>query len=108
MTSLTPQTPRIDDPDIRLKRLRFHCWHRGFREMDLILGNFADRHLTEQSTQDLDDLEDLLNQPDQDVYQWIIGNQPVPTDFDTPIFSRLQKLDFMEAEGAGGANRIKG
>lgn len=84
MTSLTPQTSPISDRDIRLKRLKFHCWHRGFREMDLILGNFADRHLAEQSEQDLGDLETLLNQPDQDVYQWIIGNQPVPSDFNTP------------------------
>ena len=33
--------------DARLKKLSFRAWRRGFREADLILGPFADRHAAE-------------------------------------------------------------
>lgn len=84
-----------DDHEIRLKRLRFHCWHRGFREMDLILGNFADRFLPELTESELNDLEALLSQPDQDAYNWIIGKDETPEAFATPVMDRLKALDFM-------------
>ena len=98
----------IDELHIRRKRMKFHCWHRGFREMDLILGNFSDRFLGELTATELDDLEVLLDQPDTDVYQWIVGQRPVPESFNSPVFSRLQRLDFMVDETAPpGTNRIK-
>lgn len=101
-----------DELDIRLKRLKFHCWHRGIREMDLILGNFSDRFLDELSLSELDDLTELLDQPDTDVYQWIVGQAPVPESFNTPVFARIQRLDFMVDENAApgdaqGTRRIK-
>lgn len=77
-----------DDP--RLKRLRFRAWRRGFREIDLILGPFADRHGAELSPQDFADLEALLDEADQDVYAWIIGQAEVPSAFATPVMARLQ------------------
>ena len=80
--------------------------------MDLILGNFSDRFLDELSLTELDDMAALLDQPDTDVYQWIVGQAPVPESFDTPIFARIQQLDFMVDENAGsgtgpGTQRIK-
>lgn len=76
--------------------------------MDLILGNFADRFMDELSLDELDHLGVLLDQPDTDVYQWIVGQAPVPESFDTPLFARLQRLDFMVSEDdAAGPERIK-
>jgi antitoxin CptB len=77
-----------DDP--RLKRLRFRAWRRGFREIDLILGPFADRHGPTLSPEEFDDLERLLDEADQDVYAWIIGQADVPAAFATPLMARLQ------------------
>ena len=96
-----------DIHETRLKRLKFHCWHRGFREMDLILGNFADRFLQELSDEELDAMETLLAQPDQDVYNWIIAKEETPPQFETPLMARLKKLDFMVDPTAPDANRIK-
>lgn len=101
-----------DELDIRRKRMKFHCWHRGIREMDLILGNFSDRFMDELSRTELDDLAALLDQPDPDVYKWIVGQAPVPESFDTPVFARIQRLDFMVDENAAsgtgpGTQRIK-
>ena len=57
---------------IRLKRLGFQSWHRGFREMDLLLGQFADAELSLLSNDELNDYERLLDAPD-----WEIGRAHV-------------------------------
>jgi antitoxin CptB len=43
--------------DPRRRRLLFRCWHRGIREMDLVLGRFADAQLPTLSDVALDELE---------------------------------------------------
>ena len=53
------------DSDARLKKLRFRAWRRGFREADLILGPFADKHVSAMSAAELDTFEVLLEVPDQ-------------------------------------------
>ena len=76
--------------DDRRKKLRFRAWRRGFREIDLILGGFADAHLATLDESDLQDFEALLDAPDQDVYAWIVGQASIPPDFDTPTFALIQ------------------
>jgi antitoxin CptB len=64
--------------DRRRERLRFRSWHRGTREMDLLLGTFADAHLAALAPAQLDAYEALLEQVDPDLYNWITGAEPVP------------------------------
>lgn len=90
-----------DTDDARLKKLRFRAWRRGFREADLILGPFADRHVQDFSPAELDWFEALLEQPDQDLYAWIIGTQPTPAAWDGEIMSRIKQFRF-EAHNARG------
>ena len=45
--------------DKRLERLKFRSWHRGTREMDLLLGSFADAHLPLFAPEELDRYETL-------------------------------------------------
>ncbi len=78
-----------DPYDIRRRRLRFRVWHRGMKEVDLILGRFADAHLATFGTDDLDAFEALLDTPDQDVLAWVLGELPVPPDQDTPFLRRI-------------------
>ncbi|WP_323036733.1 succinate dehydrogenase assembly factor 2 [Pararhodobacter sp.] len=54
-----------------LKRLRMRSWRRGIKEMDLILGPWADEALTTLSEHELDRFEALLNENDHDLYQWV-------------------------------------
>jgi len=63
----------------RLKRLRLRCWRRGTREMDLILGPYADGPAGELAPDDFDAFERLLDEDDQDLYRWVSGQAPVPT-----------------------------
>jgi antitoxin CptB len=74
----------------RLERLRYRAWRRGFREADLILGPFADRHLNQLDARQLDSFERLLEVPDQDLYAWIIGRQPTPEPFDDDVMELIR------------------
>jgi antitoxin CptB len=76
--------------ETRLNRVRFRAWRRGFREADLILGPFADRHARGLTPEDLDRFEILLEQPDPDLYAWILGTAEVPQEFDHDLMRRLQ------------------
>ena len=70
-----------ESPDIRLKRLKMRSWRRGTKEMDLILGPFSDTGLAALGAQALDDYERLLEENDQDLYQWVTGQVPAPARF---------------------------
>ena len=76
--------------DDRRKRLKFRAWRRGFREIDLILGGFADRRLEDLDEAGLAAFEQLLGAPDPDVYDWITGAAPAPAAFETPILVQLR------------------
>ena len=60
-----------ESPEIRLRRMRMRSWRRGMKEMDLILGPFADGPLQELGREKLDHYEIVLEQNDQDLYRWI-------------------------------------
>ncbi len=53
-------------------------WRRGTKEMDLILGPFADRHLADMAQVELQEYDALLDENDQDLYQWLSGQQDAP------------------------------
>ena len=71
--------------DKRRERLRFRSWHRGMREMDLLLGTFADVHLHAFTPEQLDDYERILDANDPDVYDWILGRQEIPTPYQNDV-----------------------
>lgn len=62
----------------RIKRLNMRSWRRGMKEMDLILGGFADARLAALSPAMLDAYEALLEENDQDLYKWVSGALPAP------------------------------
>ncbi|HET6969729.1 MAG TPA: succinate dehydrogenase assembly factor 2 [Phenylobacterium sp.] len=76
--------------DARLRKLKLRAWRRGFREADLILGPFADRHVQDFSAAELDWFEALLEQPDPDLYAWILERTPTPAQFDGPLMQKLK------------------
>ena len=90
--------------DARLRKLRFRAWRRGFREADLIVGPFADSHVSTFSPAELDWFEDLLEQPDHDLYAWIVGTAPTPAAFDCDIMDKIKRFRF-EAHEIRGNDR---
>ncbi len=65
---------------VRLRRLRMRSWRRGTREMDLILGGYADEALDGLEPAGLDRFEALLAEDDHDLYRWIAGAVGAPAD----------------------------
>ena len=59
--------------DIRIKRMKMRSMRRGIKEMDLILSAYADRNLAGMNTAGLDNYDALLQENDQDLYQWVTG-----------------------------------
>lgn len=81
-----------EEPEIlddRRKRLRFRAWHRGTREMDLVLGRFVDAHASKLSDAEIDVLEALMEVPDPELYLWIAGTADVPPNYDSPVFRQI-------------------
>jgi antitoxin CptB len=88
-----------DGLDPRRRKLLFRCWHRGMREVDLIMGRFADAAVDELSDDELAEFERLIDVPDHEVLAWVTGEATVPAAYDTPLFRRL--CDFnRRGEGA--------
>lgn len=84
--------------DPRRRRLLFRCRHRGIREMDLLLGEFANTHLVRMNDAELTELERWLTVPDQRIFAWINGMESVPAEFDSPLFHRLRDLNRVREE----------
>jgi antitoxin CptB len=89
---MTGTTRSSDGLDVRRRRLLYHAWRRGTREMDLILGRFADAVIGALSEAEVDDFERLLDAADTDIYAWISGGGPAAPDHDTDLFRRLREF----------------
>ena len=89
---MTGSTRSSDGLDVRRKRLLFRCWHRGTREMDLILGRFADAEIVGLSDSELDALERLIELPDPDLYAALTGDRPIAAEHASPLFDRLKRF----------------
>jgi antitoxin CptB len=90
---MTTGTTRTSDGlDLRRRKILFRAWHRGIKEMDLIMGRFADSRLDQLSAAELDEFEGLMQVPDQELYAWINGSEPVPAGRDTALLRSLREF----------------
>ncbi|MCR9195017.1 MAG: succinate dehydrogenase assembly factor 2 [Hyphomonas sp.] len=83
--------PKLDE---RRRKLKFRAWRRGFREMDLLMGSFADAHLARMSEDDVSEFERLLATPDWEVYAWLVGQKTVPPNFESPLLQRMMEFRY--------------
>ena len=77
------------------KRLIFRSGHRGTKEMDLILGSFARKYVPEFSEDELAVYDDLLQENDPNLYNWITGKEEAPANLQSPVFERLKKHKYV-------------
>src|SRR5215472_10525081 len=85
--------------DLRRRKLLFRSWHRGMREMDLIMGRFADATVQQFTQDEFAEFEQLMEVPDRELLAWITGEADVPPDYDTALFRRLREFN-RSGEGA--------
>ncbi len=81
------------------KRLKYQSWHRGTREMDLILGQFADARLSAMSDAELEEFTALISLPDTQLYKWISGREEIPEAYQTDMMAAICKLDYLDRSG---------
>ncbi|MBI4276145.1 MAG: succinate dehydrogenase assembly factor 2 [Rhizobiales bacterium] len=87
---MTGSTRSSEGLDPRRRKLLFRAWHRGIREMDLVLGPFADACIADFNERDLDEFERLMIVPDHDLYGWVVGETAAPADYETALMQRLR------------------
>jgi antitoxin CptB len=83
-----------EELDPRRRRIVYRAWHRGFREMDLIMGSFCDAVIVDLPDSDLGDFEQLIDALDHDLYSWITGAELAPPQYDTKLFRQLRDFHF--------------
>ena len=62
-----------------VKKLIYQSWHRGTKENDLLLGPFAEAILPSLPKEDLEAYQQMLEHSDADLFAWITGQMPIPS-----------------------------
>ncbi len=73
------------------RRLIFRSDHRGTKEMDLLLGTFAKKHVPTMSEEELAQFDEILKENDPNLYNWITGKEVEPDNVKSPLFDRLKE-----------------
>jgi antitoxin CptB len=96
---MTGTTRSSEGLEVRRRKILFRAWHRGMREMDLIMGRFADRAVATLTEVEVAEFERLIEVPDRDLLAWVTGETDVPAAHDGPLFRRLRDFQ-LSGEGA--------
>lgn len=83
-----------EELEMRRRRLSYRARHRGTKELDLFVGNFAERHLHSFDGGQIDRFEAILEQDEHDIYRWLTGQDPVPPEHDNDVMALLLNFDF--------------
>ena len=76
----------------RLNRLLYHAKQRGWLELDLILGQWAEKNLEHLSAERLDDFEELLGIENPDVFKCLTGQIEPGHDLQrNPVFQMIRE-----------------
>ncbi len=86
-----------EDLELRRRRLAYRSKHRGTKELDLLLGVFAERQLELMSARELELYEAILEADEVDIYAWLVGREAVPPAHDNDVMRRLLSFDFPRA-----------
>ena len=88
-----------EDLEQRRKRLAFRAWHRGMKELDLLIGRFAECHLADMDEGQLDRFEELLGVPEPVLYDWLTGKAEPEAAFDHEVTRQLLNFNYSANKG---------
>jgi antitoxin CptB len=75
------------------KKLLWRATHRGIKEMDIVVGGFAETNLATMNQNEIKLFEDILELSDQDLLGWMTRQSGIPTDQDSQLLRRMLRLD---------------
>ena len=76
--------------DARRRKILFRSWHRGIREVDLLLGRFAEAKIAAFNETELDQYERLLEAADHDIFAWLTSEAEPPNSSDINILQKIR------------------
>lgn len=79
----------MNELEKRRKQLLYRANHRGIKEMDIILGEFARDRIATLDERELDLLERLMEESDRELLSWFTGETPVPEDMASPLLGSI-------------------
>lgn len=84
----------MQDIEIYKKKLMFRAWHRGMKELDLLMGTFAQNELKNLQGDELAQFERLIDSEDNDLLNYFNGKQAVPDSLAGSVFERIKAQTF--------------
>ena len=90
------QSRETETDEMMMRRLIYRASYTGMKETDLLLGQFAKRHLPELTRPQLHEFEALLDAGDPSIFAWVRGDEAVPEAYDTAVFALIK--DFQVAK----------
>lgn len=79
-----------DDDDTRLQRLRYRASRRGSRELDLLLGRYAEHALETMNEDELEEFAAFLGCPDPLIQAWIMNGDDAAAGRFSGLVRRIQ------------------
>ncbi len=83
-----------EELEIKRKRLVYRARHRGTKELDLLIGSFADAHLAGFDSSQLDRFEKLLSLPEPQLYDWLLGETRPPEALCDDVMTLLLAFEY--------------
>ena len=74
---------------LQLKKLLYKSIHRGSKETDLLIGNFAKDYLDKFNDNELDEFRKILEFADSDINDWYTKKTTIPENVDTKLIRKL-------------------
>ena len=74
------------------KRLLYKATHRGMKETDRIIGQFAEKEINNLSSELLLQFDRFLDQPDADILNWLLYKANIPDEYNNDVFRLILKF----------------
>lgn len=78
--------------EIKKKKLLYRLKYRGIKELDILFERFSSKYFHNINDVDLDELNSLLEVPDQDLLDFILNKKETPSNLKNKTFYRLQSF----------------
>ena len=78
-----------DARDQLIKKLLYSSQHRGMKEADVLIGGFAKNHLAAMTLPELEAWQELLDENDNDLIDWLLERKPLPFGIHGGMLERL-------------------
>ena len=89
VAAMISSDPAFDPLETARKRLLWRALHRGIKEMDILVGGYARRHVGAMTADELVQFAALLELPDQDLLRWATFVEPPPADMQSAMLQAI-------------------